>query len=219
MAGEARALRRPYAVGQETLAGDRLYPHLRRRTHRGRNRIKIAWPRRSAEFCLKTKFERVLVKVTWHGYATGAYTDPAALDLLLGALPAPAIVLEGHTSSRNLGGAEFDWETEAKENRAWIRQQEAEFLRRTGLHDVLVRHRAEFVNVTEAFWDEDAGDGDPTKLRAPMSARLSWLPDVEFRQIQGPDAAGNIQSVRSDPSPAAQRLAWTEHHMVCASML
>jgi sirohydrochlorin ferrochelatase len=97
--------------------------------------------------------ERVLVKVTWHGYATGTYTDPAALDLLLGALPAPAIILEGHTSSRNLGDARFDWETEAKENRAWIRQQDAEYLRRTGLSDVLARHRAEYLNVTEAFWD------------------------------------------------------------------
>jgi sirohydrochlorin ferrochelatase len=101
------------------------------------------------------KPERVLVKVTWHGYAAGTYTDPAALDLLLGALPAPAIVLEGHTSSRNLGGANFDWETESRENRAWIRQQEAEYLRRTGLAEVLARHRAQYVNVTEAWWDEE----------------------------------------------------------------
>jgi len=82
---------------------------------------------------------RILVKVTWHGYANGTYTDPAALDLLLSALPAPAIILEGHTTSRNLGGAQFDWETEPKENRAWIRQQEAEYLRRTGLADVMAR--------------------------------------------------------------------------------
>jgi len=99
------------------------------------------------------KPERVLVKVTWHGYATGTYTDPAALDLLLGALPAPAIVLEGHTSSRNHEKADFDWETEARQNRAWIRQQDAEYLRRTGLADILTRHKAEYVNVTEAFWD------------------------------------------------------------------
>ena len=37
--------------------------------------------------------DRILVKVTWHGYAAGTYTDPAALDLLLSALPAPAIIL------------------------------------------------------------------------------------------------------------------------------
>jgi sirohydrochlorin ferrochelatase len=97
--------------------------------------------------------EKIFVKVTWHGYATGTYTDPAALDLLLGALPAAAVVLEGHTSSRNLGGAAFDWETQARENRAWIRQQEAEYLRRTGLAEVLARHGAEYVNITECYWD------------------------------------------------------------------
>ena len=101
------------------------------------------------------KPERVLVKVTWHGYATGTYTDPAALDMLLSALPAPAIVLEGHTSSRNLGGAEFDWESQSRQNRAWIRQQEAEYLRRTGLSEVLRRHNAQYLNVTESWWDED----------------------------------------------------------------
>ena len=88
------------------------------------------------------KPERVLVKVTWHGYATGTYTDPAALDLLLSALPARAIILEGHTSSKNLGKAGFDWETEAREHRAWIRQQDAEYLRRTGLADVMAKHHA-----------------------------------------------------------------------------
>ncbi len=98
--------------------------------------------------------ERVLVKVTWHGYATGTYTDPAALDLLLRALPAPAIILEGHTSSRNTGEARFDWENGARENRAWIRQQDAEYLRRTGLAEVLAKHSAQYVNVTEAYWDE-----------------------------------------------------------------
>ncbi len=97
---------------------------------------------------------RVFIKVTWHGYATGTYTDPAALDLLLGALPTPAVVLEGHTSSRNLGGAAFDWETQARENRAWIRQQEAEYLRRTGLAEVLARHSAQYVNITESYWDD-----------------------------------------------------------------
>jgi len=97
--------------------------------------------------------DNYVVKVTWHGYAPGTYTDPAALDLLLSALPGRAIILEGHTSSRNLGGADFDWETEAQHHRAWIRQQDMEYLRRTGLAEVLERHRAQYLNVTEAWWD------------------------------------------------------------------
>jgi hypothetical protein len=100
------------------------------------------------------KPDRVLVKVTWHGYATGTYTDPGALDLLLAALPAKAVVLEGHTSSRNVADAAFDWEKQSRENRVWIREQEAEYLRRTGLADVLARRHAQYLNVTEAFWNE-----------------------------------------------------------------
>jgi len=97
--------------------------------------------------------DNYVVKVTWHGYAPGTYTDSAALDMLLGALPGRAVILEGHTSSRNLGGATFDWETEARHHRAWIRQQDMEYLRRTGLAEVLERHRAQYLNVTDAWWD------------------------------------------------------------------
>lgn len=97
--------------------------------------------------------ERYVIKVTWHGYATGTYTDALALDRLLRALPGKAILLEGHTSSRNLGGAHWDWETQASEHRAWIRQQELEFLRRTGLAEVIAQHGAHYLNVTEAWWD------------------------------------------------------------------
>ena len=95
----------------------------------------------------------VFIKVTWHGYAPGTYTDPAALDMLLGALPGQAVLLEGHTSSRNLGGATWDWAKHSRQHRAWIAEQEAEYLRRTGLADVIRKHKAQYLNVTEAFWD------------------------------------------------------------------
>ena len=95
----------------------------------------------------------VFIKVTWHGYAPGTYTDPVALDMLLGALPGRAVLLEGHTSSRNLGGAGWDWAKDSRQHRAWIAEQEAEYLRRTGLADVIREHKAQYLNVTEAFWD------------------------------------------------------------------
>jgi hypothetical protein len=136
-----------------------------------------------------TTSERILVKVTWHGYAAGTYTDPAALDLLLSALPAPAIILEGHTTSRNLGGAQFDWEAEAKENRAWIRQQEAEYLRRTGLADVMARHHAQFVNISEAFWDEEY-EGDATGFIPKALLEFRGCPLVSFAKFKGPTRLG-----------------------------
>lgn len=97
--------------------------------------------------------ENVFVKVTWHGYAPGTYTDPVALDALLTAIPGRVTLLEGHTSSRNLAPPDWNWETEAKTNRRWIREQEAEYLRRTGLAEVIERHRAQYLNATECNWD------------------------------------------------------------------
>jgi sirohydrochlorin ferrochelatase len=144
--------------------------------------------------------ERVLVKVTWHGYATGTYTDPAALDLLLSALPARAIVLEGHTSSRNLEDAGFDWESGAREHRAWIRQQDAEYLRRTGLADVLAKHSAEYVNVSEAFWDEDCpapSGGYIPQVLLPYAG----CPMISYAKFKGPTrlAISNLFGLIPDP--------------------
>ena len=151
------------------------------------------------------KPERVIVKVTWHGYATGTYTDPAALDLLLAALPSPAVVVEGHTTSRNLGGATFDWATEARENRAWIRQQEAEYLRRTGICDVLTRHRAEYVNVTEAYWDEESRV-DPSQFVPRALLDLCGCPMLSFAKFKGPTRLGIANMFGLIPAPL--RSAW-----------
>lgn len=152
----------------------------------------------------ESKPNRVLVKVTWHGYATGTYTDPAALDLLLGALPAPAIVLEGHTSSRNTEEAHFDWERDAREHRAWIRQQEADYLRRTGLADVLAKHSAEFVNVTEAYWDEGAAT-PPCGYIPQILRAYAGCPMISFAKFKGPTrlAISNLFGLIPDPLRSA----------------
>jgi hypothetical protein len=158
-----------------------------------------------SEVLPRGKPDRVLVKVTWHGYAPGTYTDAATLDLLLRALPSRAIVLEGHTSSRNLGGEQFDWETEARQNRAWIRQQDAEYLRRTGLQDVLARNHAEYVNVTEAFWDED-DPGDPAQFIPKALLHLRGCPMLSFAKFKGPTRLGISNLFGLIPLPL--RSAW-----------
>jgi sirohydrochlorin ferrochelatase len=164
--------------------------------------------------------DRVLVKVTWHGYATGTYTDPAALDLLLSALPAPAIVLEGHTSSRNAEEANFDWETDARQHRAWIRQQEAEYLRRTGLADVLAKHSAQYLNVTEAYWDE-GGETPPDGYIPRVLLDYTGCPMISFAKFKGPTrlTISNLFGLIPDPL----RSAWhgpniTYFARVCCDM-
>lgn len=149
--------------------------------------------------------ERYLVKVTWHGYATGTYTGAAALDRLLSALPGKAVILEGHTSGRNTGGANFDWETNAEPHRAWIRQQEIEYLRRTGLSEVISRHGAQYVNVTESWWDGNCAPAEQIRnflgglsLKRPelveyvpsILMELRGAPMISFARFKGPTRLG-----------------------------
>ena len=162
----------------------------------GRGRIARRALAQVIEELLPEKPERVLIKVTWHGYATGTYTDPAALDLLLSALPCQAVILEGHTSSRCLENAPFDWETEARQNRAWIRRQDAEYLRRTGLCDILSRHGAQYLNVTEAYWDEACIGPEEISVRLHHPDFAGFVPQallpyrgcplISFAKFKGP---------------------------------
>lgn len=165
--------------------------------------------------------DRYLVKVTWHGYAPGTYTSPGALDLLLGALPGRAVLLEGHTSGRNLGGADWDWETEAERHRTWIRQQDAEFLRRTGLAEVIARHGAQYLNVTEAWWDGAcaapehvrAALGDVTLRHSELAGfvpsvlmELRGTPLLSLARFKGPTRLGISNLFGLIPHPL--RTAW-----------
>jgi hypothetical protein len=166
--------------------------------------------------------DRVFVKVTWHGYATGTFTDAAALDRLLSALPGRAIVLEGHSTGRNAGGGPLDWETDARAHRGWLRDQEAEFLRRTGLHDVLARHRAHYVNITEAYWDGAcAPRAQVLDLLAERGVRLAddeladfvpaivvehlGAPFVSFARFKGPTRLGIANCFGLLPPPLRSR--------------
>lgn len=180
--------------------------------------------------------ERYLVKVTWHGYAPGTYTGPLALDLLLGALPGQAVVLEGHTSSRNLGGLEIDWETDAQRHRTWVRQQDVEFLRRTGLGDVIARHGAQYLNVTEAWWDSACAPAEDVlaaledgALRNPELAgflpsalwELRGVPLISFARFKGPTRLSLSNLFGLIPTPL--RTAWhgrdiTDFASVCCDL-
>ena len=175
------------------------------------------------------------VKVTWHGYATGTFTDAVALDMLLSALPGRAIILEGHSSGRNTGGADFDWEQEARENRLWIREQEVDFLARTGLRAVLDRHGAEYVNVSEAWWDGQCAAPEDVMEKCQIDVRHEELlgfvprvildhvgaPFISFARFKGPTRLGISNCFGLLPAPL--RTAWHGPHIgafagVCCDM-
>ena len=145
--------------------------------------------------------DRVFIKVTWHGYATGTYTDPVALDRLLSALPAPAVLIEGHTSSRNLGGSSWDWRTQSREHRGWIAEQDAEYLRRTGIEEVIHKHKAQYVNVTEAFWD---GQCAPRARIEALLAEAGIVLRFPSSRISSRTCSSSIAARPSSVSPASR---------------
>ncbi len=164
--------------------------------------------------------ERYLIKVTWHGYAQGTYTSPEALDRLLQALSGKAVILEGHTSSRNIGGLDIEWEREADQHRTWIRQQDREFIRKTGLADVIAKHQAQYLNVTEAWWDgacapvEDVHTAlGGVELTNPELAEfvpqalfeLRGTPLISFARFKGPTRLGVSNLFGLIPHPLRTR--------------
>ncbi len=91
---------------------------------------------------------RFVIKVNWSSWSPGAFTDPTALDWVLGALAGEKLVVEGHSfGRRRLPPPEG-----SAEHRDWFRSQEREFLVATGIEDTLSKHGARYVNVSEEIW-------------------------------------------------------------------
>ncbi|MCC6187546.1 MAG: DUF362 domain-containing protein [Anaerolineales bacterium] len=115
-----------------------------------------------------------IIKVNWFGPEYGYFTDAQTLDFVLRALPAgEKFVVEGHAYGRNDGSRTLDWRDldAVRANWDWLREQDAWFQRSTGLADVLERHNARYVNVTDEVW---AGRTVPPEtVAAAVEARFA----------------------------------------------
>src|SRR5262249_39878247 len=117
-----------------------------------------------------------------------------------------------------------------------VRQQEVEFLRRTGLAEVIARHQAQYVNVTEAWWDGACAPAEEVEsalggasLRNPELAgfvpsvlmELRGTPLVSFARFKGPTRLGISNLFGLIPHPL--RTAWhgdaiTDFAAVCCDV-
>jgi uncharacterized protein (DUF362 family) len=117
-----------------------------------------------------------LVKPNWFCPLPAMYTDARALDALLSVLPGHCIVIEGHSGMRNDRSRRPQWRT--PEARKWIRQQEEWFLQMTGIRDILEKHGAEYINVTEEVWR-----GDVVLKKEIAAAVLAHGPTVQNTEL------------------------------------
>jgi hypothetical protein len=149
----------------------------------------------------------VLIKPNWFSAYPGQFTDAATLALFCDAVDGPKIVIEGHAAMRNDGSREITPEN-GRDNRDWIRGQEAAYFGRFGLDAVLGRDDVTYVNVTDEVWEgRVVPEGD---VRAAVEGRggalafeelygampaalLEWRgrPLLDLARIKIPDAASD----------------------------
>lgn len=135
-----------------------------------------------------------LVKPNWYSPLRGGYTDAAALEVLLSALPGKAIVVEGYSNDRQDGSTEYRFGGE-KVNWVWLlnhpeldwlegeylenmRRQDGWFRDSLGITDVLKRFGAEYLSVTEEFLAGRVEDPADVKTRVE-----SKYPAVEHGRL------------------------------------
>jgi uncharacterized protein (DUF362 family) len=134
------------------------------------------------------------VKPNWYSPLRGGYTDANALETILSALPGKAIIVEGYSNDRQDGSTTYragdekidwmwlikhpdlDWLTE--ENLENMRRQDRWFRDSHGITDVLNRHGAEYLSVTEELLAGRVEDPAEVKKRVE-----SKYPAVEHDRL------------------------------------
>lgn len=92
-----------------------------------------------------------IIKPNWFDARPGSFTDAETLDIVLSSLKGKKIVVEGHSHSRNDLSIKITPENmDAK--RDWIREHEKLYFEKLGIRQVLEKHDAEYLNVTEEWW-------------------------------------------------------------------
>ena len=97
--------------------------------------------------------------------------------MVLDALDGEAIVVEGHSMMRN-DGSKTVTGANARDEWDWIREQETKYLRRLGLSDVMERHGAEFVNITDEVWSGRIVD--PGEVKEKVEARYGPVAEEQL---------------------------------------
>ena len=125
---------------------------------------KEAFQSRIREFPIKT--DNIIVKPNWISDVHGEFTEPEILNWLLELYPDKKIyVVESYSlwriprSIRKDPGLDLGIDiVEGKEFQSLYQQQEQQYLERTGNKEILDQHGVRYVNVTEAFWNNQCVD-------------------------------------------------------------
>jgi len=96
-----------------------------------------------------------IVKPNWSNANT--FTSAGMLELLFNSLPGAKTVIESYTAWRNELNTgpeprEVITPSNAKRKWKWIKEQDAWFLKHSGIETILKKHNVQYINVTEEVW-------------------------------------------------------------------
>jgi uncharacterized protein (DUF362 family) len=136
---------------------------------------------------LDFKGELLIIKPNWVQARGGTYTDARMIDMFLTAIKKKALFVESYTFWRTdkyaVGGGDYFSSQEAnlktgKKHWHHFKKQDQWFLSATGIGDVLKKHKAEYVNITNEVWLGDTVN--PEKIKAIVE--LKYEP-VNFQEL------------------------------------
>lgn len=106
------------------------------------------------KFHIDSKY--VVVKPNWVSNSVGEFTEPVILDWLFSALPnCQKIVVESYTPWRGQKFSEKDKQLNLKPDKKEIyRKQDKQFMAKTGIRQILDKHQATYINITDQVWEE-----------------------------------------------------------------
>lgn len=174
---------------------------------------KISSQKEMADFVktLDLKSNKIIIKPNWVQPRIGAYTDAKVLDWFLTVLAKPAIIIESYSFWRTdkyaVSGTDYFSSKEAtiisgKKHWEHFKKQDEWFLKATGIDEVLQKHKAEYLNITNEVW---AGKiADPKTIKKIVEEKsspvhfpelYSYVPEKLF-ELRGSDLVSFAKAKR-----------------------
>ncbi|SDN57220.1 DUF362 domain-containing protein [Acetanaerobacterium elongatum] len=103
--------------------------------------------------------EGVIIKPNWTSGDYGFYTDVESLEPLLAAIDGKKYIIESYMYGRTDNTRAING-TNGLENWDWLKEQDEQFLHKSGMAELLKKYDAEYINITEEYWSGRVAKAD-----------------------------------------------------------
>lgn len=121
--------------------------------------------------------EGVIIKPNWTTGDYGFHTDAKLLDLVLSSIKGKKYIIESYMYGRCDGSIKINSEN-GRDHWDYLKEQDAIYLKRTGLLEVLQKHDAQYINITEEYWSGRCVKAE--EIKALVEKRFSHISHPEF---------------------------------------